>query len=41
MFIEPNRTKQFIWQLCEILANVVRKDHERYVAGSVALYQHF
>ena len=33
MFIEPNRTKQYICQLCEIWSNVVRKDHARNFAS--------
>jgi hypothetical protein len=29
MFIKPYGTKQFIWQLCEILGNVIQKFNAR------------
>jgi hypothetical protein len=35
MFIEPNRTKQFIWRLCRISVNMTQKFNARYVVGYV------
>ena len=38
LFTDPtHRTKQYIWQLCEIFGNMIQKFHARYVVGSVML----